>query len=229
MSLAENLKKLLCEHNTNATRASIEMGLGYTTLRDILNGRSKNPRHDTLLTIARFFNTNVEALVFGHRSETSAQHNLSPLPIHEETDPLLKDEIEVPYLKNVFLSAGNGAYSEAEFQGTPLRFNTRMLREQDIVPAQVSCIKIRGNSMEPMLPDGAIVAIDSGRTNVTDGDMYAIRHDDMLRIKTAYRLPGGGLSLKSFNEIEHPEETYADTNQLDIEVIGRVFWYSVLR
>ena len=143
--------------------------------------------------------------------------------------PLSEDEIEAPFLKNVFLAAGDGGFGDEEIPGTPVRFNARMLREQNITPSQVSCVQIHGNSMDPVLPDGTTVAVDTGHTSITDGDIYAIRQNGMLRIKLVHRLPGSGLRLKSFNETEHPEETYLNAAQLDIEIIGRVFWYSVMR
>lgn len=65
---------------------------------------------------------------------------------------------------------------------------------------------------------------------VRDGEIYAIDHGGMFRVKYLYRLPGGGLKLASENEEEHPAEVYsANQVQEDIRVIGRIFWWSVLR
>ena len=64
-----------------------------------------------------------------------------------------------------------------------------------------------------------------------DGDLFAINHDGQLRVKVLYRLPRGGLRMRSFNRDEHPDEEYSaeDIRQENIEIIGRIFWYSVLR
>ncbi|MCB2459614.1 transcriptional regulator AlpR, partial [Listeria monocytogenes] len=68
----------------------------------------------------------------------------------------------------------------------------------------------------------------SART-IKDGDMYAFDHDGQLRVKLLYRLPGGGLRIRSFNSDEHPDERYEPQEAAEhINVIGRVFWYSVL-
>ena len=82
--------------------------------------------------------------------------------------------------------------------------------------------------MEPVLPHGSTVGVDTSQTNVIDGKMYAINHDGMLRIKTLYKLPGGGLRLRSFNTAEWPDERYEGDDLKQIKVIGKVFWYSVL-
>lgn len=59
--------------------------------------------------------------------------------------------------------------------------------------------------------------------------MYAIDHDGQLRVKLLYRIPGGGLRLRSYNDAEHPDERYdKDYVEQHIRVIGKVFWYSVL-
>ena len=80
--------------------------------------------------------------------------------------------------------------------------------------------------MEPVLRNGATVGVDVGNTRIIDGDLYAITHGGQLRVKQAYRLPGGGIRLRSFNRDEHPDEEYTpdEVSAQEIEIIGRVFW-----
>lgn len=78
--------------------------------------------------------------------------------------------------------------------------------------------------MEPVLPDGTTVGIDTACTAIKDGKMYAIDHDGQLRVKVLYRAPGSGLRLSSYNRSEHPDETYdADYVVDNIRIIGKVF------
>jgi phage repressor protein C with HTH and peptisase S24 domain len=60
--------------------------------------------------------------------------------------------------------------------------------------------------------------------------MYAINHGGQLRVKTLYRLPGGGVRMRSYNREEHPDEEYIAEEMIakEIIIIGKVFWYSVL-
>ncbi|MCK2149487.1 helix-turn-helix transcriptional regulator [Marinobacter alexandrii] len=144
--------------------------------------------------------------------------------------PLGKDEVELPLFREVELAAGGGRTQVIENHGPKLRFSRAALRDAGVDEANAGCAKIKGNSMERLIPDGTTIGVDKGSTNIKDGDIYAIDHEGMLRVKYLYRLPGGGLKLASENEAEHPPETYnAKQVQEMIRVIGRVFWWSVLR
>jgi phage repressor protein C with HTH and peptisase S24 domain len=104
------------------------------------------------------------------------------------------------------------------------------LRRQNVQANEAVCVTVNGNSMEPVLPHGSTVGVDQGCTTITDGKMYALNHGGQLRVKTLYRLPGGGLRMRSYNREEHPDEEYSATDLIknEIIVIGKVFWYSVL-
>ena len=57
--------------------------------------------------------------------------------------------------------------------------------------------------------DGSTIGVDTATTHITDGEIYALEHDGMLRVKFVYRLPGGGIRLRSFNREEYPDEVLA--------------------
>ena len=137
-----------------------------------------------------------------------------------------QEEIEVPFLGEVELSVGSGRTAIKEHSSARLRFDRVMLRKHGVQLDQVVCVPVHGNSMEPVLPDGSTVAINKGATNVVDGKIYAIAHGGQLRVKTLYRLPGGGIRLRSFNQAEHPDELYNPEEMVerDIVILGRVFW-----
>lgn len=156
---------------------------------------------------------------------------LGPLEEWDDETPLGDDEVEVPLLKEVELSAGSGRVTVQEHSTAKLRFGKRTLRKQGVEPENAVCVSVYGNSMEPVLPHGSTVGVDRGKTLIKDGDIYAIEHNGQLRVKLVYRLATGGIRLRSFNRDEHPDEEYS-TQQLcdhNLTIIGRVFWYSVLR
>jgi phage repressor protein C with HTH and peptisase S24 domain len=142
--------------------------------------------------------------------------------------PLYADEVALPFYMEVELSAGAGSEVQREDNGFKLRFAKSTLRKSGVQPEHAACVKITGDSMEPVLPDGSTVGIDTNDKNIKDGKMYAIDHDGMLRVKMLYRLPGGGLRVKSYNSHEYPDETYTPEQAIAIRVIGKVFWSSVL-
>ncbi|WP_342030355.1 S24 family peptidase [Pseudomonas sp. CFBP 13719] len=65
---------------------------------------------------------------------------------------------------------------------------------------------------------------------MVDAKMCALKHVGELRVKMLYRLPGGGIRMRSYNREEHPDDEYSAQDMVDCEihVLGRVFWPSVL-
>ncbi|MFV2949285.1 XRE family transcriptional regulator [Pseudomonas japonica] len=155
---------------------------------------------------------------------------LGPIDAWDDDTPLDEDEVYVPFLKEVELSAGSGRTVVEQSHKQKLRFGKLTLRKQGVEPGNAVCVTVSGNSMEPVLPDKSTVGVDQGCTAITDGKMYAIDHDGQLRVKTLYRLPGGGIRMRSFNRDEHPDEEYTAQQMIDqnIHIKGKVFWSSVL-
>lgn len=151
---------------------------------------------------------------------------LEPIQAWDDDTPLEDDEVEIPFLREVELSAGSGRTVIERSSTAKLRFGKKSLRARNVQFDQAVCVVVSGNSMEPVLPDGSTVGVNIGQTQIVDGKMYAIKHDGQLRVKVLYRVPGGGVRFRSFNQSEHPDETYTaeEMTQKSIEIIGRVFW-----
>lgn len=145
----------------------------------------------------------------------------------DSTTPLNDDEVELPFFMEVELAAGSGSSQVVESHGPKLRFSKSTLKRKGVDPAQAACVCVSGNSMEPVIPEGTTVGIDTSQTTVSDGKLYAIDTEGWLRIKRLYRIPGG-IRVNSYNQEEHPDELYTGDDITRVRVIGRVFWYSVL-
>lgn len=143
--------------------------------------------------------------------------------------PLNYDEVALPLFREVELAAGTGQTQVIENHGAKLRFAKSTLRRTGVQEEHAACAYVRGNSMDPVLPDGTTVGVNTGETEIRDGKIYAIDHDGMLRIKFLYRRPGGGVKIVSQNAAEHPVEEYSAQQFAEhVRIIGRVFWWSVL-
>lgn len=188
------------------------------------------PRGRRLDAIALALSTTVGFLVTGDTPVRSAIDSnaqmLGPIDVWDDNTPLEDDEVYVPFLKEVELSAGCGRTAVQESSNRKLRFGRISLRNKGVDPGSAKCVTVAGNSMEPVLRNGSTVAVDTSNTRVVDGDMYAIDHAGQLRVKQLYRLPGGGLRLRSFNRDEHPDEEYTagQVQEQELVVLGRVFW-----
>lgn len=165
------------------------------------------------------------------RREAPEAVEIGSVSVWDDNTPLDDDEVEVPLLKEVELSAGSGREVIQEFSPAKIRFGRQTLRRLGVEPESAVCVSVCGNSMEPVLPDGSTAGVDKGATSIKDGDIYALTHNGHLRVKLLYKLPTGGIRMRSFNRDEYPDEEYSlqDISQQEIEVLGRVFWYSVLR
>lgn len=147
----------------------------------------------------------------------------------DNNTPLADDDVELPFMRDVELSAGSGSLSCEDFNGYKLRFSKNTLKQANVSIKDAVCVTAHGNSMEPVIPDGATVGIDTSSKEIRDGKVYAINHNGELRIKILFRLPGGGIRLKSYNREDWPDEEFdSDKAKEYIQVIGRMFWYSVL-
>lgn len=170
---------------------------------------------------------NVVRLPIARESELHLIGEISPWG--SET-PLEDEEVEVPLYKEVEISAGNGATSVQAVPGRCIRLSRSTLRDAGVEPANAMAATVAGNSMSRLILDGSTVGIDKGTTNIIDGEIYAIEHGGMLRVKYLYRQPSGGLRLRSENSEEHPDEFYTAEEVADsIRIIGFVFWWSTIR
>jgi phage repressor protein C with HTH and peptisase S24 domain len=128
----------------------------------------------------------------------------------------------VPRL-DVHLSAGGGR-EQVEIdlvKDNPQAFRAEWIRLMRLKPAKLAAMRAAGDSMEPTIHDGDSLLVDTSQVSVVDGKVSALWYDGGERVKRLFRLPGGGLRIKSdnarFDTIEvHPEEIE------NVRIIGRV-------
>jgi phage repressor protein C with HTH and peptisase S24 domain len=229
----ENLRALAARYETQAEFASI-CGTAASVISLII---SPNPKRNLGHKLARKIEEAI-GLQSGWMDrdhpksevvESNATILSSGIKEWDDSTPLDDDEIELPFLKEVELSAGDGRTVVQIMGSRKLRFGKYTVRSMGVQPDQAVCVMVSGNSMEPVLQNGGTVAVDCTKNKVTDiidGKMYAINHSGQVRVKQVYRLPRGGLRLRSFNREEHQDEDYTAEQLIaeDIGLIGRVFW-----
>jgi hypothetical protein len=119
-------------------------------------------------------------------------------------------------------SAGAGALTEAEGFAGKVGFDEKWLRKLGVDPAQVSLIRVEGDSMQPTLNDGDDIMVDKAAAlKPLKSGVHVLRMDDVLMVKRLAAGKGGKLSVLSDNP------AYPDWRDLDagaVSVIGRVVW-----
>jgi transcriptional regulator with XRE-family HTH domain len=150
-------------------------------------------------------------------------HGMAPILAWEHEGDLPPGEfVMIPRL-DVHLSAGAGRDQvEIEFtKAQPQAFRAEWIRERRLKPNKLAAMTASGDSMEPGIFDGDSLLIDTSQTNVVDGKVYALWYDGGERVKRLFRLPGGGLRIKSDNP-EHGSIELGPDYSGHVRVLGRV-------
>ena len=118
------------------------------------------------------FTGNVTSLSQKQHKKSSNVDGFVELEPWDSKTPLNEDEVEVPFYMEVELSAGIGSVIQLETTGPKLRFSRSSLRKHGVDYNAAACVKVSGNSMEPVIPDGATVGVDTANTAIKDCLLY---------------------------------------------------------
>ena len=119
-------------------------------------------------------------------------------------------------------AAGVGAEVYDETPIGLLWFRNDWLLSHSIDPEQSNIISVRGESMEPTLPDGCSILVDRKRREPHQGRIYVMRTEEGLVVK---RL---GLDEEGRWEIRSDSPDWRITPMSPgTEIIGEVRWYAV--
>lgn len=66
-----------------------------------------------------------------------------------------------------------------------ISFSDNLLKE-GVNPASLFVIKVEGESMQPLIPDGSYVVADLSQKNLKHNDIYIVERDNRLWIKQAF-------------------------------------------
>lgn len=203
--IADRINFLIEERKISQEILAADVGVSQAAISKICQGRTKRSRY--LPQIAAYFNVAEHWLLFGE-------------DINNDDEDVL-----VPFYKDVQLSAGYGANEFEDYEGRTIRFSRDTLREVNVPPKDAICVTVKGDSMEPVFKNGSTVGIDLSRKKIIDGDVYAINNDGLLQMKRLKHKSGSVITVESYNRDEYPA---FDVSLEQVEVIGRVFWYSTI-
>lgn len=189
---------------------------------------SSDPTGPNLLKLAKVLSVHPDWLLTGEGPEPNAIES-KLVAVEWESSSQDKDEFITVPLIDVELSAGNGAPAIVEVEQYELPFRRYTLNKQGVSPNCAKVARVTGSSMSPLLNDGDVVGIDTSKIKVVDGDTYAIRDGDLLRVKILINRPDGGIVIRSYNREDYPDETLTREERQDrVTVLGRVWWSSKL-
>lgn len=208
------LLALATERGVSLSGLSELIGRNSTYLQQFIRKGSPRKLEETdRRTLARFFGVDEAELGAPEEKSTGgAGSSAGKSPRGEWVD--------VPRLP-LGASAGPGALALEELPIGAFRFSARWLRQQGLDPAQLSAIRVEGDSMEATLRDGDEILVDRTPRPLRDG-IHVVRTGDALLVKRLDTGRPGVIALVSDNPayqtLELPPE--------EVQVIGRVVWKS---
>ena len=155
----------------------------------------------------------------------------SPMPAHAIDDPKAAYEtggdvlsVRPVEVNEVAAMAGGGAEVFDETVVGRLWFRNDWLDRHAIDPTQCNVITVRGESMEPTLPNGCSILVDrsQNRRRRREDRIYVMRTNDGLVVKRAHRDKNGRWQLVSDHAAWKAIPWSADT-----KVIGEVRWLGI--
>lgn len=184
-------------------------GLNETAVRDILVGKSRHPRHDTLQKLAAALGCPLIDLI-------------EPGGGAAKRDALL-DELDFVPTYEISASAGEGIVIDVEHETGRLAFRRDWLRSVTPAPVeQLAVITVRGDSMFPTLANGDTILVDLSQHASTRDGIYIVRFGEFLLVKRLSIDPVRRLVTISCDNENYPP--VAPVEPGDIEIAGRVIW-----
>ena len=224
----DRLRKARIEKNISQVELGRLTGESQSKIAALESGRNKKPTNTVQLAEILGVSAYWLETGKGEMHPSPAQNEIKDIHrpmLWSSNDPLPEDDYTfAPYMKEQAFCGGAGSFEIPDYNDFRLPFGKATLRRKSISPDNVFCCTLTGDSMEERIAEDAAIAVDAGEKTIRDGKIYAFRHGDLFRVKYLSRLPGGRVKIKSHNPAYEDEEAGLE----DIEVIGRVFWWSVL-
>ena len=123
----------------------------------------------------------------------------------------------IPFAPDVRLAAGSGEIVFEESSEVSIAVAAEALASW-AQPERLTCVRAAGDSMEPTIRDGDLVAVDAGRTDPLDGHLFAVRTDAGLVVKRLRRT-GARWLLASDNAAYAPRPVGEDDR-----ILGQIAW-----
>jgi phage repressor protein C with HTH and peptisase S24 domain len=125
---------------------------------------------------------------------------------------------------DIRVSAGSGAINEDANVVETLAFRRDWLTKLGVSANSVVLVKVIGNSMQPGLHDGDLALVDTTKTTIRSGNVYAMTDiDAQTLVKRIETVPDHGIILRSDNSDFAPLHRFGvDANSVVIH--GQVIW-----
>ncbi len=212
--LAREIRRRMTASGFNQKSLARAAGLNETAVRDILIGKSRHPRHDTVQKLAASLGCPVMALL-----EPGSGHDMAA-----PADAGARDgELVFVSTYEVSAAAGEGIVIDQEYETGRLAFRRDWLRGvTQATTESLAVITVHGDSMYPTLADGDTILVDMTQRSPSRDGIYIVRFGEFVLVKRLHVDPTRRLITISCDNTNYPP--LAPVEPGDVEVAGRVIW-----
>lgn len=228
------LERIQEEGGLSAYAIAKKAGISHQSVYKYLEGAIPDAPH--LLQLARAFDVSVEWLLTGKEPPTAPEPQVITFEAgdarvreefarHEDADRfipirVLEDAVAMGPGRKV--SAGKTAgYALIHEVALP-----KVARKQKRSDEQIVCLWARGESMEPTIQDGSLVAVDLRKKTVRPGKIYLVHEgDDAVTIKRVQWSRGGHLVVTADNPATEGYPLVLAGEEADNAICGKIVWW----
>ena len=207
--LGENLKELRLRDGLSQEELAEHVGVTKSTISQWERGVFY-PKHKYINILAKFFTVSVETLI--DRKKT--------IKINESE---CCEITKIPFYHSINAAAGSGYQND--FNDT---YDYEFISLKDLPYKKnyddIFCIKVSGDSMEPVLKNGSLIVVDASQKDLIDGSMYVFIQDDFIRVKI-FSYEKQQIKVVSYNS-RYKDEYYRFDEISDLHIIGKVVFYA---
>lgn len=131
--------------------------------------------------------------------------------------------VYIPKMVPVTVSTGDGAEPETQVHQENHAFRLDWLASRGLPVKHLAIVEGRGDSMEPTIPNGSTLLVDTSVNEFKHDGVYVVRMDGHLFAKRLQSGPGGSLLVISDNPRYSPVTIQRDDHN-GFQIIGKVVW-----
>ncbi|MBI5189766.1 MAG: helix-turn-helix domain-containing protein [Nitrospirae bacterium] len=141
---------------------------------------------------------------------------------HVLTTRMHDDYVPIPLIADSAAAGPPRLINERDIEGYVVIYNAWCRNTDDF-----TAIRVRGNSMQPTLPDGCIVAINHAKRDLSDlmKKMTAFRYHGGVTIKRLYYDKDKGIVVGKPDNPDSPEIVTLTGDEIATGIIGKVEWW----
>lgn len=224
-TIGHRIKSLMKTKNLKVEDLASVLDVKVRTIKSY-TFNERNPSSDQLVTLADLFGVTVDFLATGKVDTAEADEaDLVHAQVQGQNGPKLTehDFVLIP-ISSAHASAGPGFIPPEERFIGALAFNRYWLKRENVNPDHATLVKVRGDSMEPTLHDGAVVLVDHRRCEpAARKGIFALRIGEDVMVKRLEQVDGV-LVITSDNPL-HDSRAISGKALGDVAIIGRVVWH----